>query len=79
MEQYVIRGGKITSYDVREFLEKEGKKLEEKDEKHYYYIRDRFNEEHNPLDFLFLFPVSLLVEHILYQSFYHPFSIHIYL
>ena len=45
---------KITSYDVREFLEKEGKKLEEKDEKHYYYIRDRFNEEHNPLDFLFL-------------------------
>ena len=49
-----IKSGEITSYGVREFLEKEGKKLEEKDEKHYYYIRDRFNEEHNPLDFLFL-------------------------
>ncbi len=35
-------------------LEKEGGLLKEKDEKHYYYIRDRFNEQHNPLDFLFL-------------------------
>lgn len=49
-----IKSGKINSYIVREFLEREGKLLEEKDEKHYYYIRDRFNEEHNPLDFLFL-------------------------
>ena len=49
-----IKSGKINAYIVREFLEREGKLLEEKDEKHYYYIRDRFNEEHNPLDFLFL-------------------------
>lgn len=49
-----IKTGEITSYGVREFLEKEGKELALKDEKHYYYIRDRFNEEHNPLDFLFL-------------------------
>lgn len=49
-----IKSGKITSYGVREFLECEGKKLQEKDAEHYYYIRDRFNEEHNPLDFLFL-------------------------
>ena len=49
-----IKDGKITSYIVREFLEKEGKVLAEKDDIHYYYIRDRFNEEHNPLDFLFL-------------------------
>lgn len=49
-----IKSGNINSYIVREFLEKEGKLLEKKDEAHYYYIRDRFNEEHNPLDFLFL-------------------------
>ncbi|MCM1056769.1 MAG: Dam family site-specific DNA-(adenine-N6)-methyltransferase [Firmicutes bacterium] len=49
-----IKAGDITSYSVREFLEREGKKLEEKDDKYYYYIRDRFNEEQNPLDFLFL-------------------------
>lgn len=49
-----IKSGEITSYKVREFLEKEGKELQIKDDKHYYYIRDRFNEEHNPLDFLFL-------------------------
>lgn len=49
-----IKAGDITSQGVREFLEKEGKELEEKSDKHYYYIRDRFNEEHNPLDFLFL-------------------------
>lgn len=49
-----IKSGDITSDKVREFLEREGKELQEKDDKHYYYIRDRFNEEHNPLDFLFL-------------------------
>ncbi|MBQ5674068.1 MAG: Dam family site-specific DNA-(adenine-N6)-methyltransferase [Lachnospiraceae bacterium] len=49
-----IKSGEINSYIVREFLEREGRLLAEKDEIHYYYIRDRFNEEHNPLDFLFL-------------------------
>lgn len=49
-----IKSGIITSGSVREFLEKEGKNLEEQDDKYYYYVRDRFNEEHNPLDFLFL-------------------------
>ncbi len=49
-----IKSEEITSYNVREFLENEGKKLEEKDDKYYYYVRDRFNEKHNPLDFLFL-------------------------
>lgn len=49
-----IKSGEITSYGVREFLEREGKELQERDDEHYYYIRDRFNEEHNPLDFLFL-------------------------
>lgn len=49
-----IKSGEITFYKVREFLEKEGKKLEELDEAYYYEVRDRFNESHNPLDFLFL-------------------------
>jgi len=49
-----IKSGDITSNVVREFLEREGKELEEKDDKHYYYIRDRFNQNHHPLDFLFL-------------------------
>lgn len=49
-----IKEDKINSYVVREFLEYEGEQLALKDEEHYYYIRDRFNESHNPLDFLFL-------------------------
>lgn len=49
-----IKSGTINSYIVREYLEREGKLLSEKDEQHYYYIRDRFNENHNSLDFLFL-------------------------
>lgn len=49
-----IKSGEITSYKVRKFLEEEGKKLEIGDDKYYYEVRDRFNKEHNPLDFLFL-------------------------
>ncbi len=49
-----IKNGNINSYKVREFLENEGKKLEEKDDKYYYEVRERFNKEHNVLDFLFL-------------------------
>lgn len=49
-----IKEGKINSYIVREFLEYEGTQLALKDDEHYYYIRDRFNESHDPLDFLFL-------------------------
>lgn len=49
-----IKYGKITSSLVRSHLEKEGKKLEEKDDEYYYFVRERFNTYHNPLDFLFL-------------------------
>lgn len=49
-----IKNKKISSLMVRDYLEREGKQLEEKKEQYYYYIRDRFNESHNPLDFLFL-------------------------
>jgi len=49
-----IKSKKITSYIVRQFLEQEGFVLAEKGEKYYYEVRDRFNKERNPLDFLFL-------------------------
>lgn len=49
-----IKSGVITSYIVRDFLEKEGKLLEQGDDDYYYTVRTRFNNEHNPLDFLFL-------------------------
>lgn len=49
-----IQSGEISSNIVQLFLEKEGKKLSEKDELYYYEVRDRFNKNHNPLDFLFL-------------------------
>ena len=49
-----IKEKKITSQIVREFLEHEGAILREKDDEHYYFIRERFNANHNPLDFLFL-------------------------
>ncbi len=49
-----IKAKKITSYTVRNFLEEEGKKLSEKDDTYYYEVRERFNQKHDSLDFLFL-------------------------
>lgn len=49
-----IADGDITPAVVRHYLEREGAKLLDKGESHYYAIRDRFNREHRPLDFLFL-------------------------
>lgn len=49
-----VKNGDISSCSVRSFLEYEGKKLEAGDSKYYYEVRDRFNREHSPLDFLFL-------------------------
>lgn len=49
-----IKTGKITSDIVRDYLIKEGYKLLEIGEEHYYHVRNRFNEKHNPLDFLFI-------------------------
>ena len=49
-----IKDGKITPEIVRKYLNNEGEKLIEIGEDHYYSIRVRFNESHNPLDFLFL-------------------------
>ena len=49
-----IKNGKITSDIVRVFLYEHGTMLAQDGEKFYYYIRERFNASHDPLDFLFL-------------------------
>lgn len=49
-----VKDGKITPEAVREYLNKEGSLLQEKGDTHYYAIRERFNERHEPLDFLFI-------------------------
>lgn len=49
-----IQLGRITPQSTKEFLEENGAKLEEKDYVYYYEVRNRFNQHHNPLDFLFL-------------------------
>jgi DNA adenine methylase len=49
-----IANNQITPEIVRRFLEKEGSLLLKKGEAHYYEVRERFNKEHGPLDFLFL-------------------------
>jgi DNA adenine methylase len=49
-----LQSGQITPAATREFLEHEGAQLLKLGEDHYYAIRDRFNRDGNPLDFLFL-------------------------
>ena len=49
-----IQDGSICGGSVRKHLEYEGQLLFKNGEKHYYNIRNRFNESANPLDFIFL-------------------------
>lgn len=49
-----LQTGKITSQKVRDYLQSESNKLISTGGEYYYKIRERFNKEHNPLDFLFL-------------------------
>lgn len=49
-----IQSGEITGPVVREFLNKHGSELEEQGEDYYYEMRDRFNENQEPLFMLFL-------------------------
>ncbi|HPD94756.1 MAG TPA: Dam family site-specific DNA-(adenine-N6)-methyltransferase [Tenuifilaceae bacterium] len=49
-----IQRKEITSGIVKHFLTEEGQKLLDTNGDHYYIVRDRFNENGNPLDFLFL-------------------------
>ena len=49
--------GEVTPYTMRAYLEHEGRLLEAADEDgyaHYRLVRDRFNREHSPYDFIFL-------------------------
>lgn len=49
-----IYNGKTDSFIVRKFLESEGKNLSKSGKTCYYEVRDRFNKNGSPLDFLFL-------------------------
>jgi len=48
-----LKNNNITPNIAREYLEYEGDKLSKIDD-YYYKIRERFNNFHNPLDFLFI-------------------------
>lgn len=55
IEMYTrIQEGIITPASVKDFLVREGNKLRECGERRYYEVRDRFNSDQDPLDFLFL-------------------------
>ncbi len=52
-----IKDGNITQFNMRAYLEHESKMLETADENGYAYYREvknRFNREHSPFDFIFL-------------------------
>lgn len=52
-----VQSGKITSYSMREYLERENHLLETSKEEgyvHFREVRDRFNREYSPYDFIFL-------------------------
>lgn len=49
-----VKHSKITHQSVKAYLEREGATLKEKGEDYYYLVRERFNKERNPVDFLFL-------------------------
>ena len=52
-----ILNGEVTAHNMREYLTHEGTLLEEADEDgyaHYRFVKDRFNTEHSPFDFIFL-------------------------
>lgn len=49
-----IQNGELTSAGCRKFLESEGARLKLRGGDYFYEVRDRFNESHDPYDFLFL-------------------------
>lgn len=49
-----VQSKKITSERAKRFLIDEGQKLLKSEGDHYYLVRDRFNKNGDPLDFLFL-------------------------
>ena len=51
---YDIANERVTPEQVRESLQREGRRLYESDGQYYYEVRERFNTRPNSLDFLFL-------------------------
>jgi len=49
-----LQSGEITGDVTRTFLQREGQQLLDTEGAHYYAVRERFNEYHRPMDFLFL-------------------------
>lgn len=52
-----VKNGDITPYSMREYLEREGRLLKESEEEgyaHFRKVRERFNHEYSPYDFIFL-------------------------
>ncbi|HWF44464.1 MAG TPA: Dam family site-specific DNA-(adenine-N6)-methyltransferase [Candidatus Kapabacteria bacterium] len=49
-----IQDQSITVEEIESFLQEEGKKLSAKGVEHFYAVRERFNKNKSPLDFLFL-------------------------
>ena len=49
-----IKQQKLNHSIVRAYLEEQGSILSKKDDEYYYEVRRRFNQNHDPLDFLFL-------------------------
>lgn len=49
-----IQNGELTAAGCRKFLESEGSLLKSRGGDYFYEVRDRFNESHDPYDFLFL-------------------------
>ena len=49
-----VQSGRLTPAAVRRYLEIEGLNLQKRGAAHYYEVRDRFNRDFEPLDFLFL-------------------------
>lgn len=49
-----IQKGSMTSIALRDYLVREGASLEKDGESHYYKVRERFNAESSPFDFIFL-------------------------
>jgi len=50
----MIYDGRLSPDEVRSYLLSEGKKLSSYGEDYYYVVRERFNKNGDPLDFLFL-------------------------
>ena len=52
-----VQNGEVTQYTMRAYLESESRLLAQADDDgyaHFRLVRDRFNREHSPYDFIFL-------------------------